>query len=112
MSTAVTGLHLVPPSRPKESSFFNLVQDSLAGLHDIHRAGEAVEMPPDKEGWDEYRRLVISQLESLHERQNKLSSSSNDVRIEIAKLKIKASVWGLLGGAIPAAVAMAWILLK
>ena len=63
------------------------------------------------EGWDEYRRLVLSELERL-DKAVKESDKSDAVAIskllvdvtrlreDVVALKIKAGIWGILGGVI------------
>ena len=65
--------------------------------------------------------LIMSELkrlntcyQSLH---SKVGSIDKTVSVDIAKLKIKATAWGVLGGAIPATVAIAtavalWLIKK
>ena len=77
--------------------------------------------------WNEYRRLLLHELGSINQRLDKLEGMVGDlgnqraedgkaVWTEIAiirtELKIKSGLWGLLGGAIPAAIALIYILLK
>ena len=51
--------------------------------------------------WGEYRRLVLTELEHLHKSVDHLQSDVSACRIEIAMLKVKASMWGAIGGLIP-----------
>ena len=37
---------------------------------------------------------------------NKLNDRISDIRVDIATLKVKAGIWGLLGGLIPVIVTM------
>lgn len=64
-------------------------------------------------GWDEYRKLVLAELRRIdegfqHERKNRAMTEKiyweriAKLEIDIAALKIKAGVWGLMGGLIPA----------
>ena len=72
-------------------------------------------------GWNEYQKLVMSELERL-DRSIKGNSKGNDdahdkitkqlqeIRIDITKLQMKAGVWGLMGGLIPTiSVILFWI---
>jgi len=71
-------------------------------------------------GWDEYRRLVISELERLHASQAETNTKLDEIRgdfsraigalkdeqiakiwSEIAVLKFKSGLWGAVSGAIP-----------
>jgi len=70
-------------------------------------------MPGEKKnGWNEYSRLVLSELERLDVGQVALNEKMNKVLTEIALLKVKSGVWGLLGGAIPVAIGLGLWLLK
>ena len=74
-------------------------------------------------GWSEYRRLVLSELERLHKGQlelrNEIAQLRRDtatelakVRSDIAMLKIKSGVWGAAAGLIPAIIAILLTLMK
>lgn len=89
-------------------------------------------MPMEMEGWGEYRKLILAELERLSrcvgDVDRKLDAFRADdigrVRNEMAELKlqiatlkttldIKSSVWGAVGGAIPAAIAaIVWYMAK
>ena len=56
--------------------------------------------------WSEYQRLVMSELRQLREDLKSARSEINDIRIEMTTLKVKAGMWGLLAGTVPAAVAV------
>lgn len=68
-------------------------------------------------GWNEYKRLVMSSIDRLtqeirHERQNYKQGMSDvygrliEVEKEIATLKVRCGIWGLMGGLIPALTAL------
>tara|TARA_R110002126_G_scaffold84465_24_gene205300 strand:+ start:2350 stop:2589 length:240 start_codon:yes stop_codon:yes gene_type:complete len=68
-------------------------------------------MANDHDGWDEYRRLILSELERLDvavrdsnksdtESLNKLLLDVIKLREEVVALKVKAGIWGILGGVI------------
>ena len=85
----------------------------------------------DNNGWREYQKLVLSELRRLdanleklseridravkHERGNRQQVEANThaevsrIALEVHGLKIKAGIWGLLGGLLPVMTA---ILLK
>jgi len=63
-------------------------------------------------GWDEYRKLVMTEIERLtreirHERNNQKQVQQHlwdqmlRIEKEIATLKVKCGIWGLMGGLIP-----------
>jgi hypothetical protein len=71
------------------------------------------------EGWGEYKRLILQELERLSKEvallNIKLDNFRSDeiagIKVEVAMLKVKAGVWGAICGAIPAALAaIAWYL--
>jgi hypothetical protein len=72
-------------------------------------------------GWNEYKLLVLDQLEGLKRTvenlERKLDAFRADdiatVKVEVALLKQKASIYGLAAGAVPGLVAAAvWYLSK
>lgn len=71
----------------------------------------------DGNGWDEYRKLVMRELERLtaevrHSRNNHEQAMQSlyarliDTEREIATLKVRCGVWGLMGGLIPVVTTM------
>lgn len=86
----------------------------------------------DSGGWREYRRLILSELKRIDERvgseaethrnsiaeterviMDKLSaldSRLSATREDVTILKVKAGVWGLMGGMIPALGVLFWTL--
>jgi len=68
---------------------------------------------PELDTWNEWSRHVLKELERLNASTGDIYEKVNQVRIEIAMLKVKAGIWGAIGGAIPVVVALAmWILKK
>ncbi len=63
-------------------------------------------------GWMQWSKHVLKELERLDSRHEEMNAELMKIRIEIAKLQVKAGVWGLVGGAIPVAVGLAIMLLK
>jgi hypothetical protein len=62
--------------------------------------------------WEEYRRQILHELELHHEQIRDLFKRVNQDRVDIAVLKEKAGIIGLIGGAIPAAVVLLVWLVK
>ena len=71
----------------------------------------------DGNGWDEYRKLVMTEINRLtqeirHERNNArtvqqyMIDRMTQVEKEIAMLKVRCGIWGLMGGLIPAVSAL------
>lgn len=67
---------------------------------------------PTGGSWDQYQKLVLSELRRLDDRVGCVDKKLDTARLEIAGLKVKAGVWGFLAGAIPAAVTVLLILLR
>lgn len=73
-------------------------------------------MTGEGNGWDEYRKLVMTEIERLakemrHERNNGKQVQRHmweqmlRIEKEIATLKVRCGVWGLVGGLIPVVTA-------
>ena len=77
---------------------------------------ERIDPGRSPDGWNEWSRHVLAELErldALHtnnvnalygridEYQRRHSRDLTDIKVEIAALKVKAGVWGLIGGLIP-----------
>lgn len=69
-------------------------------------------MATPSNGWTEYQRLVMSTLESHEKKLEGIGGILTDIKVEIGMLKVKAGVWGLVGGAIPAIVALLLVVVK
>ena len=66
-----------------------------------------------KNGWAEWSRFVLKELERLNGCYDDINEKVGLIREEIVALKIKAGVWGLLGGMIPVAITlMIYIIIK
>ena len=65
----------------------------------------------DGNGWNEYEKLVLHQLRELQEKADKNLEEHAAIKEDIATLKVKSGVWGLIGGMIPVGIALLiWIL--
>ena len=69
-------------------------------------------MAPDENGWREYSKLVLKELEDHGELIEKLDDKVGDFRLEMTEklgnldkelgmLKIRAAGWGAIAGAVP-----------
>lgn len=58
-------------------------------------------MPTNENGWPEYKLLVVGELERLSCKLDLIQSDVSKLREEFAGLRVKSSVWGLIGGALP-----------
>lgn len=57
-------------------------------------------MAAEGNGWDVDKRNVRHQLETLHEDNRRLYELVGDIREEVAALRVKSSLWGVLGGVV------------
>lgn len=68
-------------------------------------------MTPDSNGWNEWSKYVLNELKRLNDSVDKLTQEvgemKSEFRTEIALLKLKSGLWGLAGGAVPVAIAIA-----
>jgi len=60
----------------------------------------------DHDEWRENRKLVLKSIEDLWRCLEEAERGLAAARIDIATLKVKAGLWGLLGGALAAALAV------
>lgn len=76
---------------------------------------------PEGDSWLEYKRLVLAELkrgnDGLEALQQKLSNFKaesakqiSDLKVEVGMLKVKAGVWGALGGIVPAAISIIYMM--
>lgn len=56
------------------------------------------------DGWSAYEKLVLDKLETLESRIDHIDETLILVRIDVAKLKVKAGMWGAVAGMVPALV--------
>lgn len=57
-----------------------------------------------EEPWDSYRRHVLAELASTSDKLDRLDARLTTFQVELAVLRVKASVWGLIGGLVPVLV--------
>ena len=62
--------------------------------------------------WKEYRRLVLSELERLNAHGERIDKALATISTDITMLKVKAGLWGLLGGLVPVTVMLAVTVLR
>jgi TRAP-type mannitol/chloroaromatic compound transport system permease large subunit len=53
-------------------------------------------------GWEQYSRLVLHRLDAHEELLKTMNETMTAVHVDIAMLKVKAGMWGVAGGVIPA----------
>ena len=78
-------------------------------------------MSPETEGdWGEYRRLILQELQRLHEgiadvksqisllNSMEISNLKSRIAVMETEIKIKSGIWGALGAIIPVAIGIIW----
>lgn len=63
-------------------------------------------------GWEEYQKLVIDKLENHAQQLKDIHADLVKIHEDIASLKVKSGVWGLVGGLIPSVIVIAAWLVK
>jgi hypothetical protein len=78
-------------------------------------------MAPESDGgWDEYRRLILQELQRLHEGVAEVNAKIGaltsleiaGIKAEIAVLKFKSGLWGFTAGAVPGVIALIYAAVK
>ena len=67
---------------------------------------------PNANGWDEYKRLVMNELEDLGSKFDKMQEDITTMREEVASLKVKSGIWGAIAGLIPTVILLVYFLAK
>ena len=63
-------------------------------------------------GWNEYQKLVLTELERLDDRANNMERELNRIKVDLAMLNLKSGIWGFAAGALPAIGALLYYLVK
>jgi len=66
----------------------------------------------ESNGWNEWSRHVLSELERNNDELKELRTALEGIRVEIATLKVKAGVWGAAAGLIPTIAAGLFFVLR
>lgn len=66
---------------------------------------------PDGNGWTRAEMMVLAELRDLKLSSERTWREINRVRIDVETLKVKAGIWGLVGGAIPTSIALGGMLI-
>jgi len=66
----------------------------------------AGELIMHENGWTEWSKYVLKELERLNDSQTTIEKRLNNIDISIGMLKVKSGIWGAIAGAIPAVVAL------
>ena len=57
-------------------------------------------------GWSKYEKMVIDKLDDHDDKFSGIEDKLSQIQVDIATLKVKAGVWGGIGGLIPAIIAI------
>ena len=68
--------------------------------------------PENQNGWNEWSRHVLAELTRLNDGYENLGNSIQDIRVEIAMLKVKSGIWGAIGACIPVAIGLLMMYFK
>jgi len=58
------------------------------------------------DGWSKYEKMVIEKLDDHDAKFSHIEDKLTQIQVDIATLKVKAGVWGGVGGMIPAIIAI------
>jgi len=67
---------------------------------------------PDTNGWSQYEKLVLDKLDDLQDGLQALEVRQRASELRLESLRVKSGVWGLFGAAVPAAIAVAWTIMR
>ena len=62
---------------------------------------------PDVDNWNVWSKHVLAELGRLNDCYEKIDHRMANLELEVAMLKVKAGVWGLMAGAVPVAIMVA-----
>jgi len=57
-------------------------------------------------GWSRYEKMVMEKLDDHDDKFNGIEHKLTQIQVDIATLKVKAGVWGGIGGLIPVIIAI------
>lgn len=63
-------------------------------------------LPSEDNGWGEWRKYVLKALEENSTEHREIMTELRSIGKEVAALKVKAGMWGLVAGSIPVLVAL------
>ena len=66
----------------------------------------------DDNGWPEYQRLVLAELQRHGVWLAALDQKLDDLRVEVAMLKVRSGLWGAVAGLVAVAVMVGLRLIK
>ena len=56
---------------------------------------------PHANGWEKYQLMVLKELQTHSDALKKLDGDMVQLRVELATLKTRATIWGATAGAVP-----------
>ena len=65
----------------------------------------------DENGWSEWKQRVLYQLEAQGKEIHEMRTSVIELKLELAKLQLKAGVWGAVAGLVPGVSALIWYMM-
>lgn len=68
--------------------------------------------PPNGNGWYEWKQHVLYQLRHQSEAHKEIDAKLDNIAMQVALLKVKASFWGAVAGVLPGAAAALYVLLR
>jgi len=72
----------------------------------------SVNINDDNRGWRSWGIHVLEEMKRLNQAQDKIEKEIIKIHIEVATLKVKSTVWGAVGGAIPVVIGLVYLLLQ
>ena len=60
----------------------------------------------ENNGWSKYEKMVIDKLDDHDDKFSGIENKLTQIQVDIATLKVKAGVWGGIGGLIPVVIAI------
>lgn len=63
-------------------------------------------------GWEYYSKLVLTKIDEHDEILSEINKELNNIKIDIGMLKVKAGIWGVIGGLVPITIGLALNFLK
>tara|TARA_Y100000296_G_scaffold80611_1_gene106423 strand:+ start:303 stop:518 length:216 start_codon:yes stop_codon:yes gene_type:complete len=57
-------------------------------------------------GWSRYEKMVMEKLDNHDDKFNGIEHKLTQIQVDIATLKVKAGIWGGIGGLIPVIIAI------
>ncbi len=64
------------------------------------------ELMAEDNGWSRYEKMVMEKLDNHDDKFNGIEHKLTQIQVDIATLKVKAGVWGGIGGLIPVIIAI------